>query len=256
MSNTWSVYCHQNKINGKKYFGITSRKPQSRWGARGQCYHFYFGRAIAKYGWDNFEHIILYSKLDKETAIMFEQFLIDAFKTKDKKFGYNLTDGGEGTLNPSEETRKRLSDCRKGHIVTEETKHKISESNKGRVNSPEARAKISARNKGKVMSAEARAKISKNCGSRRPEVRAKISASCMGKPSPNKGRKFTEEEKARLYATRRGHHRPLSEEAKAKLSAWHTGRKLSEETRAKISMNRKGIPAWNKGLKLKQVEPE
>lgn len=240
MSGTYSVYCHQNKINGKKYFGITCKVPKYRWGHNGHEYApHYFGRAVDKYGWDNFEHIILYSGLDKDTAIMFEKYLIAEFSTKDRTYGYNLTEGGDGVKNPSEEVRRKLSEC-----------------NKGKVNSPETRAKISAGNKGKVMSAEARAKISKNCGSRRPEVRAKISASCMGKPSPNKGRKFTEEEKARLYATRRGHHRPLSEEAKAKLSVWHTGRKLSEETRAKISKNRKGIPAWNKELKLKQVEPE
>ena len=92
-----------------------------------------------------------------------------------------------------------------GHTVSEETRRKLSESNKGKHNpSAETRAKISKGNKGKVVSAEARAKISKNSGSHRPEVRAKISASCKGNPSPNKGRKYTEEEKARLYATRRG----------------------------------------------------
>lgn len=226
MSNTWTVYCHQNKINGKKYFGITSRKPQSRWGASGQCYHFYFGKALTKYGWDNFEHIILYSKIDKETAIMFEQFLIDAFKTKDKKFGYNLTDGGEGALNPSEETRKRLSECRKGHIVTEETKHKISESNKGRVNSPEARAKISAGNKGKVMSAETRAKISKNHA------------------HYNRGRKMSDEQKAKISATKRA--KIYTKEDIDRMYASRRGRHLSEERKAEISVKLKAYYASKK----------
>lgn len=217
MSNTWCVYCHQNKINGKKYFGITSRKPQYRWGSKGNCYSFYFGRAIVKYGWNNFEHLILFSGLDKETAIMFEQYLIAEFKTKDKLFGYNLTDGGDGALNPSMETRKRLSERQKGHIVTEETRRKLSESNKGKHNpSAETRAKISVGNKGKVMSAEARAKISKNHShynlgrKMSDEQKAKISAT-------KRARKFTPQEVDRMYATRRGRH--LSEERKAEISA-------------------------------------
>jgi hypothetical protein len=41
----YTVYQHKNKINGKNYFGITSRNPVERWRKDGSGYktspHFY-----------------------------------------------------------------------------------------------------------------------------------------------------------------------------------------------------------------------
>ena len=60
----WCVYMHINKINGKKYVGQTCQKPETRW-ANGLGYRESprFFNAIKKYGWNNFEHIILETKL-------------------------------------------------------------------------------------------------------------------------------------------------------------------------------------------------
>ena len=56
----WLVYCHVNNVNGKKYVGITSKRPNDRWkNGYGYSRKFYFGRAIHKYGWDNFTHYII-----------------------------------------------------------------------------------------------------------------------------------------------------------------------------------------------------
>ena len=118
MEKKWTVYCHQNKINGKKYIGITCCSIKTRWGTNGSRYAFYFGNAIQKYGWDNFEHFILYRDVSKDFAITLEKLLIEAFNTQDTQFGYNLTAGGEGALTPSQSTRNKLSAIRKGHIVT------------------------------------------------------------------------------------------------------------------------------------------
>lgn len=63
----YTVYQHKNKINGKVYIGITKQAPEERWN-NGKKYksspHFY--AAIQKYGWDNFEHNILFQNLTKE----------------------------------------------------------------------------------------------------------------------------------------------------------------------------------------------
>ena len=233
MIDNYKLYCFTNLINGKQYIGITKQDVDKRWkNGTGYKKPTRIGSAIAKYGWDNFEHFILYQGIDKDTAIMFEQFLIEEFNTNNSKFGYNLTGGGEGTPELSEEARLRRIAILTGRPVSEETRRKLSEGNKGKHNpSAETRAKISAANKGKVMSAEARAKISKNCASRRPEVKAKIAKASLGRPNVNKGRKFTEEEKAILYATRRGKH--LSDERKAeisaKLKAYHARKRQEEE---------------------------
>ena len=83
MSPLYTVYQHKNKINGKVYIGITMQEPEKRWGVNGRNYksspHFY--SAIQKYGWDNFEHNILFTNLTKEEACLKEQE-----KKRDKNF--------------------------------------------------------------------------------------------------------------------------------------------------------------------------
>ena len=113
----WTVYKHTNKINGKSYIGITSRKPEDRWGTNGYKYqsqkskYFCFSKAIQKYGWDNFTHEILFTGLTKEDACKKEKELISFYNSK-APFGYNLTDGGEGTsgYEVSEEFKQRRSE--------------------------------------------------------------------------------------------------------------------------------------------------
>lgn len=93
---TWTVYCHVNKTNGKMYIGITHHSdPRLRWG-RGSsykhCSRFY--RAIKKYGWNGFEHLILDDGLTKEEASEFERQYIQFFESDKPDKGYNIQEGG------------------------------------------------------------------------------------------------------------------------------------------------------------------
>jgi len=137
--------------NNKKYFGITKTSILERSGKDGRGYrnNKYFWRAIQKYGWENFQHIVLAENLSKEWACKLEQDLIWRYQSNNPKYGYNLSAGGEcpaygchHSLAP--ETIAKIQKSRswyKHH--SEETKKKISESNLGKIISPEIRTQIS-----------------------------------------------------------------------------------------------------------------
>ncbi len=99
----WVVYEHLFP-NGKRYIGITSKRPKARWD-KGRGYkkrNSPMYRAILKYGWENIEHIILFENLSYSQAANKEKELISKYKTNINRYGsdygYNLTDGGEGTV--------------------------------------------------------------------------------------------------------------------------------------------------------------
>jgi group I intron endonuclease len=109
----WCVYMHINMVNNKVYIGQTGQNPNERWrnglGYKKDQPAIY--RAIQKYGWDNFEHIILQNNLTESEAKEKEKELIQYFHSNDKRYGYNLTDGGEGSAGhrTSEEAKLRIS---------------------------------------------------------------------------------------------------------------------------------------------------
>lgn len=99
---SYTVYCHENKKNGKLYFGITKCSTRRRWGnGNGYKSQPLFYRAIKKYGWDGFEHIIVFTGLTEEEAKQAEIDLIREFHTQDKNCGYNITSGGDDTPHQS-----------------------------------------------------------------------------------------------------------------------------------------------------------
>lgn len=131
---TYCVYKHTSPSN-KVYIGITGRDPKMRW-ANGKAYahNKHFILAINKYGWNSFKHEILYDGMTKEQAEETEILLIAKYKSNDRRYGYNISKGGEVV--------------RQGIRHTDETKRKISQSITGRKKSKEFCQKQSKRLKG------------------------------------------------------------------------------------------------------------
>lgn len=172
MGDNYYVYMHTNKINNKKYIGITKTSLSKRWGNDGSGYRNnkqpLFNRAINKYGWDNFDHTILFKNLSREEACDKEVELIAKYHTQDPKYGYNIQPGGQlgnTGITFSDEAKKKMSEAKKGCTLTEEHKRKISEGCKGHkpcIHTEETKKRLSEINKGKKLSEETKNKISES----------------------------------------------------------------------------------------------
>lgn len=205
--NKWCVYCHTNKINGKKYFGITSYPVEERWkngnGYKGQPI---FWAAICKYGWDGFIHEVIKEKLNVTEAKNKETELIALYKTNCLKYnnptyGYNCTDGGDSVFVPSDAVREKMSKAAKERLA-DPTNHPWY---------------------GKHLPPETIAKIKKT-----------LTGKMVGENNPNFGNHKLAGANNPMY----GKH--PSEETKEKQRRAHLGKKASEETRQKLSEMRRG----------------
>jgi group I intron endonuclease len=110
------VYIATNKTNKKSYIGKTIGLLESR------KYHHefdsengnvkrshYFHKAIRKYGSDNFEWGILFESENDNELCEKEKYYIKLYNSHGTE-GYNLTDGGEGTVGfiYSDESKQRM----------------------------------------------------------------------------------------------------------------------------------------------------
>lgn len=126
------IYIHRNLINNKAYIGQARGKPEYRWGNGKRYYHNeHFSRAIEKYGWDNFEHIIWATDLTAEEADRAERLLIALFNTRDQDCGYNIAFGGDNHKH-TEETKRKMSETRTGRKYPTEWRENISKALKGK----------------------------------------------------------------------------------------------------------------------------
>lgn len=132
----FTIYKH-TVPNGKVYIGITSQKVENRWlCGKGYQHNQHFTNAINKYGWENIKHEIIFQNLTKEEAEKKEIELIEEYKSNNRKYGYNISNGG--------------SVVRLGIKHTDETKKKISVACKGMKMPIEHSIKQSIRQKGKA----------------------------------------------------------------------------------------------------------
>jgi group I intron endonuclease len=130
-NDTYCVYAHINKTNGKIYIGQTCQKPEKRWnGGKGYKQSYYFYQAIQKYGWDGFDHEVLASNLTKTEADNFERLLIKKFDLLNPNNGYNLQDGGSYGR-PSDISRINIKKAAQKRNLNEEWRLKQSQSHIG-----------------------------------------------------------------------------------------------------------------------------
>lgn len=194
-----TVYAARCFSNAKVYVGITTnfrtRKVKHKADSDKDSGHL-FHRAIRKYGWDDFEWCVIETSPTRAAANEIERYWINYFKSNNRAFGYNMTEGGEGAKGRvhSEESKRRMSEAAKGRTFSEETRRKMSESRKRQPISEETRKKLSEAQKarspesydflrGKPLSDETKRKLSEAATGvvRSEETRRKISETLKAK---------------------------------------------------------------------------
>ena len=90
-----TIYCHINKINNKKYIGITKTSAERRWGNNGENYkgQVFYEKGVVPFGWDNFNHIILNDDLPYDLIQQIEARLIKELDLTNPDKGYNESEG-------------------------------------------------------------------------------------------------------------------------------------------------------------------
>jgi group I intron endonuclease len=229
------IYRLTNTTNGKIYVGLTTKSLKRRWSShcsaarRGVETLLY--RAIRKYGESAFTRDVI-EETTKQTIHEREQHWISVLRP-----AYNMTKGGEGVLGHvhSELTRQKLRERAKyRHPCSAETRKKISESKRGVRASDTARRNMSATRKGTLNHFYGR--------NHTDEARAKIGKTHQGKIVSDESRK-------KMSDAHRG--KTLSAETRAKMSAARRGKPKSAETRAKISAA--GVLRWQQRRKLTEA---
>jgi group I intron endonuclease len=163
------VYLAINKINGKRYIGVTRSSLERRIYLHIKSKSCrYFHQAIKKWGRENFEFSIIDRADTMEALHARERYWIALHGTNSREKGYNLTIGGDGVAGSNEEVRNKRSVAKMGALnpmKRQEVRDRVSASlvgrpswNKGKTLSEEHRRKLSESHMGHRRSAESVAK--------------------------------------------------------------------------------------------------
>lgn len=229
------VYLHRRATDNTVFYvgkGVRKRA----WSHKNRNPHWH--RSVKKYG---MRVEVVASGLQAWYALELERDFVLRFESHRLT---NLTCGGEGIWMASEETKKKISQSKKGKKLAPETIKKIIESRAGYQHTEKTRKKIAEGQRGNKRGPETGEKIRlKNLGRvTSEETKKKLIIAGKGKKLSDEhkkrlrkvwlGKKHTPEalEKMRLAQSNRP---PISEETRAKLSAASKGRKRSSEAIAK-----------------------
>ena len=158
-----TVYMHTCRINGKRQIGITGQHIEKRW-SKGDGYRTNpkFQADIQKYGWENFEHIILDENLSIVEAEIKEAEQIEKYDTI--RSGYNRSPGGSGFggCQHTEESKRKIGNAISGannpnyggKCCTDEWREKQRRSHTGKKLSEENKRKIGDGVRGKIVHTE------------------------------------------------------------------------------------------------------
>ena len=152
----FKIYCIENLVNNKKYIGKTSKTIEKRFKKHINNAQKKINRRLYDsmnfHGYDNFKVYLICEADSNENANLKEIKYIKQYNTKNPKFGYNMTNGGDGGNTGKYYYGKSPYDWfveKYGIEVANEMKKEISK-------------KISQKNKGivKILSKESKNKIS------------------------------------------------------------------------------------------------
>lgn len=185
-----TIYQIKNKANGKCYVG-SAAQVNKRWNShrsllnKGLHHSPALQRAWVKYGSIEFEFAILERVADAQEVIAREQHWIDTLRAAHPRHGYNVAPaaGTRAGVPQPEAMKERYRVERAGVPKSAETRRKMSEAAKGRPKSEAHRQKLREATQRQFAD---------------PAARAAAAERQRGKPCPMKGKKHTDEARARM----------------------------------------------------------